>query len=109
MSVSEVLATPLSTELMSINQCGSSTVSHHSSNISTLPSCFQQSHNNSVPSKLIDSEQVFDQKYSVWLFTILIAVVFVFFVFVFQPKYRRVDSERRASFEQSTYVGTLNR
>lgn len=107
-SMSSILATPLSPELNSINQCGSSTVSHYRSNTSTVPYCFQQPYNDSNPSKPTDSDQFTDQKHVVWLYAILIAVVYVFFVFVFRPKYRRSDSERRASFEQSTYVGTVN-
>ena len=107
--MSEILATPLSSDLLNVNKCGSTPVSHYNSNTSTLPYCFQKSHNDSIPSKIVDSDELTDQKHTVWLFTILIALVYVLFVFVFQPKYKRVDSERRASFEQSVYVGALNR
>ena len=102
-SVSEILATPLSSELKSIAQC-SSTPDHDSHY--DVPQCFQNStiHSNSTGG----DDEATDQRHTVWLFAILVSIVFVFFVFVFRPKYQRVDSERRASFEQSTYVGTLN-
>ena len=102
-SVSEILATPLSSELKSIAQC-SSTPDHASQY--DVPQCFQNStiHSNSTGG----DDEANDQRHTVWLFAILVSIVFVFFVFVFRPKYQRVDSERRASFEQSTYVGTLN-
>ena len=106
---SSVLATPLPQYLLQVNQCGSTAVSHHSGNTSTLPSCFQVSRNSSVPSKLTESDELIEQQHGVWFFAILISVIFVFFVFVFHPKYKRVESEKRASFEQSVYVGPVNR
>ena len=110
--MSEVLATTLPAELRQINKCGSIPASHHpgrNNHTSTLPYCFQESHNISIPSKLVETTELSDQKHGVWFFAILMSVVYVFFVVVFRPKYKRVDSERRSSFEQSVYVGTVNR
>ena len=108
-SASEFLATDLPSELKDVARCSISPAdSHYSSNTSTVPHCFQNStgHSKSTDN---DDDEATEQKHTVWLFTILASVAFVFFVFVFRPKYRRVDSERRASFEQSTYVGAVNR
>ena len=107
--LSQVLSTPLPYELQQVNQCGSTISTGSHGNVSTLPLCFQESHNNSIPSKTTESVSLVDQQHGVWFFSVMISVVFVFFVVVFRPKYKRVESEKRASFEQSVYVGPLNR
>ena len=107
--MSQILSTDLSPELMQINQCGSSVVNDHYGNESTMPSCFEESHNSSIASVIVESVQPRDQQHAVWFFAILMCAVYLFFVVVFRPKYKRVESEKRASFEQSVYVGPLNR
>lgn len=97
--IGEVIQTSLPAELVDINQCLGASVTNDSS----IPSCFRPSHNSSVPSIIHQSTQLKDSSNTIILCLILTVVNFVFLVLCFWPKYKRMDSEKRDSFEKSLY------
>ena len=97
--ISQVLTVPMNPEMILINQCGSDI----DLNSSALLSCHQS--NTSVPDIIEDSLPL-NQLGPAMIFTpTFTAILFVFYVVFFRPKYKRVAAERVASFEASVYVG----
>ena len=45
-----------------------------------------------------------DFSHALLLYLFLMATLFILFVIAFQPKYRRVEAERKARFEESVCV-----
>ncbi len=45
-----------------------------------------------------------DLSYAMLLYVCLIAAVFLFFVLAFHPRYRRTESDRRSSLEESVFL-----
>ncbi len=98
--ISQVLTVPMNPEMILINQCGSDI----DINSSALLSC-QSTHNDTVPDIIEDSLPL-NQLGPAMIFTpTFTAILFVFYVVFFRPKYKRVAAERVASFEASVYVG----
>ena len=97
--VGEMIQVPLSDELIKINQCLGPSVTNDSS----IPSCFRPSHNSSIPSVIRQSTELTDSSNTIIFCLVLTVLNFMFFVLCFCPKYKRMDSENKASFEKSLY------
>ena len=94
--IGEKLAQPLSPDQFE-NKCSSSLPTNDTS----VPTCFHSSQNSSI---LTDETALSDQNHTI-MFCIGITIVnFIILVACFRPKYRRVESEKRCTFEKSVVV-----
>ena len=95
--IGEQIQYSLSDELLAINKCGSSEVLNDSS----IPKCFRPSHNDSVPSTIVQATELTNSTNTV-TFCLALTIVNLFILVVcLRPKYKRMESEKRASFEKS--------
>ena len=98
--VGQAIQFPLASNLIAINQCGGSS----KLNDTSLPRCFQSSQNNSVPSILTKATDLYDSSHTIWMCLAITVVNYFILVGCFWPKYRRIESEKRSSFEKSVMV-----
>ena len=100
--IGQLIQSPLSEDLIAKNKCQGSLLAH--ANDSSVPSCFRPSTNNSIPSPIKQSTELYDSTNTILFCVVLTAVNFLIFVFCFWPKYKRVDTERRSNLEKSVVV-----
>jgi len=99
--LSQVLQVDLTPDLMAANKCASTSNALNSSQ----PSCFHSNNTGNPQYQIGASIQPKDLSYVVLFSVALMSAVYLFFVLVFPPRYRRVEAEKRVSFEKSMYVG----
>ena len=100
--VGEQMQFPLSDDLIAINQCQGSV--KQLANDTSIPSCFLPPNNSSIPTPIKESTQLYNSTYTILFCMILTVVNYLLLVWCFWPKYRRVESENRASLEKSVVV-----
>ena len=89
----------MSSALIPIQQCGSDFSSTNSS------LCHPIVYNASIPEDISDPGPLTELGPAMIFTPSFTAVIFVFYVLFFWPKYKRVQAEKKASFEESMYVG----
>ena len=95
--ISTPLQTPLPANLLDRAQCQTK----DSRKNFTLP-CSESFYNNSTIHSSTITPQDFSHAMLFYLF--LMAGIFIVLVLTFYPKYRRVDAEKKAKFEESVYI-----
>ena len=98
--VGQLIQYPLSDELIAINQCGDTS----NLNDTSVLNCFQPSHNNSVPPTIKKATDLYNSSHTIFFCLALMLANFFILVICFRPRYRRMESEKRSSFEKSTRV-----
>ena len=104
--LSQVLQVDLTPDLMATNKCASTSNALNSSQ----PSCFHSNNTGNHEYPVGASIQPKDLSYAVLFYVALETAVYLLFVLVFPPRYRRVEAEaeakKRATIEQSVLAGT---
>lgn len=95
--IGEQIQFPLSDELIAINKCSGTQVVNDTS----IPACFLPSRNDSIPSVITDSTELSNSSNTIILCLFITVVNFFILVVCLRPKYRRVEAEKRNSFEKS--------
>ncbi len=88
--------------LISTSQC----ISDVDVNSTSLPSCHRHANNASIPDDIMSSLALNELGPAMIFIPTFTALLFVFYVLFFWPKYKRINAEKKASFEQSVYVGS---
>ncbi len=97
-TVSQSFSYSLPDNLLAINQCTSKSPAL---NDTSMPKCFYLPNNQSVPIVFKDSVPLNDPAPTILFCLSLTVFTFLILVFLFWPKYRRLESERLNSLEKS--------
>lgn len=90
---------PFPEELLDINKCGPPKL-----NESSMPFCLRPSSNQSIPVPFEDSTPLYDPRPSILFCLGIIFINFIFLTLCLWPKYKRLESEKRKSFEKSVCI-----
>ena len=96
--VGQLLQSPLSPEFVAINKCAGPSIVNDTS----VPKCFRISDNSSIPSSLDGATPLSDPTHTITFFMGIVALNFFIMVLCLWPKYKRIESEKRTSFEKSS-------